>query len=207
MILNKAEFLLMNNPIRAFIQERYEIPILRSLTTSKILSTVLEIGCGNGNGTRLIKNYFNPEQIIAIDLDDKMIEIAHKRNDDGSIDFRVMNAAKLEFPDNAFDAVFDFGIIHHIANWRDCICEVKRVLKDDGELILEELAIESFSGFPGILWKSILLHPYEDMYTFTEFEKYLEVTGFSIRDKKYSNPMKILEHISLTAGINRMKNG
>ena len=87
-----------------------------------------------------------------MDLDKKMIEIAKKSNNDNSIDFMLMNATQLEFPDNSFDVVFDFGIIHHIPNWRDYIRELKRIIKDNGELLLEELSIESFSGFPGILW-------------------------------------------------------
>jgi len=32
MIMNKAEFFLMNNPLRAFILEKYELPILLELT-------------------------------------------------------------------------------------------------------------------------------------------------------------------------------
>jgi ubiquinone/menaquinone biosynthesis C-methylase UbiE len=55
-----------------------------------------------------------------------------------------MDASKLDFPDNHFDAVFDFGIIHHIPNWKDCIQELKRVLKPNGEVILEELSIDTF---------------------------------------------------------------
>jgi ubiquinone/menaquinone biosynthesis C-methylase UbiE len=55
-----------------------------------------------------------------------------------------MDASKLDFPDGHFDAVFDFGIIHHIPNWKDCIQELKRVLKPNGEVILEELSIDTF---------------------------------------------------------------
>ena len=72
-----------------------------------------------------------------MDLDKKMIEIAKKSNNDNSIDFMLMNATQLEFPDNSFYVVFDFGIIHHIPNWRDYIRELKRIIKDNGELILE----------------------------------------------------------------------
>ena len=206
MILNKAEFFLMNNPLRSLIQEKYELPILFRMSTDKIYSSVLEIGCGNGNGTRIIEKYYKPKKIAAIDLDKKMIDLARKNNNAKSVDFMVMNASKLDFPDNTFDVVFDFGIIHHIPNWHDCIRELKRVLKDDGELILEEISIESFSGFPGILWRRILDHPYEKMFTFVEFEKYLEETGFTIMNQKISNPLGLLKHISLRAEKNNTKN-
>jgi ubiquinone/menaquinone biosynthesis C-methylase UbiE len=203
LILNKAEFLLVNNPLREFIQERYEIPILRKMTPKKSFYDALEIGCGNGNGTHLIKKYFNPAKIEAIDLDERMISIAQKRTSDKVIDFKLMDAAKLEYPDNSFDIIFDFGIIHHIPNWRDCILELARVSKDGGYLLLEEASIESFSGFPGFIWKRIFAHPYQEMFTFREFECYLIETGFKIINEKFSNPLSLLKYISLVARINK----
>ena len=77
MKLNHLEFLLMNNPIRAYVQEKYELPILMNMLASNTFDSVLEIGCGNGHGTKLIKKYFNPHYITAIDLDEKMIQIAN----------------------------------------------------------------------------------------------------------------------------------
>ncbi len=85
MRLNKIEFLAMNNPLRAIIQEKYELKILRNMTNIRNINCALEIGCGNGCGSRLIKKYFNPKNIVAIDLDEKMINIADKTNKDNSI--------------------------------------------------------------------------------------------------------------------------
>ena len=78
------------------------------------------------------KEIFSPEKIVATDLDETMIELARKDNDDNRIDFVVMDASRLEFPDNYFDAVFDFGIIHHIPNWQSSLpschgCDTARV--------------------------------------------------------------------------------
>ena len=129
MKLNKLEFLLMNNPIRTFVQERHEVRVLRDMTSIGHVERALEIGCGNGHGTQLIKKYFGPKRIDAVDLDEKMVEIARRKNDDSSIHYHVMDASRLGFSDSAFDVIFDFGIIHHIPNWRDCISEMNRVLK------------------------------------------------------------------------------
>ena len=201
MKLNCLEFLLMNNPIRAYVQEKYELPILMNMLTSNTFDSVLEIGCGNGNGTKLIKKYFNPLHITAIDLDEKMIEIAQETFHDEPTTFQVMDASKLDFPNESFDAIFDFGIIHHIPNWKNCIGELRRVLKDGGILILEELSIDTFSGFPGSLYKSLLSHPYEQMFSTEEFLQHLKNVGFKINDFKKSNPFKMIQHFSLLASV------
>ena len=189
----------MNNPLRAIIQEKYELRILRGMSSIRNMEKALEIGCGNGTGTKLIKKYFSAQNITGVDLDEKMIEIAQKRNKDTTITFKVMDASKLDFPDQQFDAVFDFGIIHHIPNWKDCIKELKRVLKTNGELILEDLSIESFSKDIGKLWRLLSDHPYQYMYTRKQFIDFLNENGFEIKHYKESNPLGFIRHFSLNA--------
>ena len=201
MKLNKLEFCAMNNPLRAIIQEKYELKILYEMASIKKIHMALEIGCGNGYGTKLIKKYFSPTGIIGIDLDERMIYIARKRNDDSSISFEVMNASKLDFPEKYFDAIFDFGIIHHIPNWKKCLKEVKRVLKPKVAFIVEDLSIESFSMGIGNLWRILSDHPYESMYTLKQFTDFLCKIGFSINSYKEYNPLNMLKLFALSATI------
>jgi ubiquinone/menaquinone biosynthesis C-methylase UbiE len=201
MKLNKIEFIAMNNPIRAAVQKHYELPILRSMITVNGIDKALEVGCGNGHGTKLIKKYFNPRNIIGIDLDERMIRLANKKNTDPSISFQVMDAAKLNFPDKYFDAIFDFVTIHHIPNWKDCLKEIKRALKDDGEIILEDLSSDTFKT---LLWRIMKLlsdHPYADMYSTVEFLNYMKSIGFEIINYKALNPIGLIKFFSLTARI------
>ncbi len=201
MKLNRFEFFLMNNPIRAYVQEKYELPIMMNMLASKSFDSVLEIGCGNGHGTKLIRKYFNPHHITAIDLDEKMIHIARKAVRDERTTFKVMDASKLDLPNESFDAIFDFGIIHHIPNWENCIRELRRVLKDNGTLILEELSIETFSGFPGGLYRFLASHPYKQMFSEEEFVQNLVDAGFKLNGFRKCNPFKIMPHFSLVASV------
>ncbi len=201
MKLNNLEYLLVNSPIRAYLQEKYELPILMNMLTSTTYDSVLEIGCGNGNGTKLIKKYFDPVHITAIDLDEKMIQIAQRTNHDETTTYQVMDASKLNFPNDTFDAIFDFGIIHHIPNWKDCIEELRRVLKKDGKMILAEYSIDTFSGFPGAIYRSLLKHPYKQMFSTEEFVKHLENVEFKINGFKKSNPLKMMQHFFLVASV------
>lgn len=187
MKLNKIEFWTMNNRLRAFIQDKIEIKRLRKLSTLPKNKVILEIGCGNGVGTKLIKKHFAPKKIHAIDLDAKMITLAKQKNQNSSNTFQVADATLLPFKDNSFDAIVDFGVIHHIPNWKDALKEMKRVLKPNGELIIEDLSIDTFSTIIGRFLKLILKHPYDDMYTQKEFVDALKDIGFTIPQIKYYN--------------------
>ena len=199
MLLNKIEFVLMNNPIKGYIQDKMEVRRLRKLSSLKPHKTILEIGCGNGTGTKLIKKYFKPKKIYALDLDPRMIDRAVRKNSDPTISFAVGDATTLQFEDNQFDAIVDFGIIHHIPNWKKSLEELKRVLKQGGELILEDLSIDTFNTFPGRFYRAILAHPYAQMYTKDEFITYLEKLQFTIVREETHHPLGILKYFVVIA--------
>ena len=146
--MNKTEFWLMNNPIRR-ASMFFEARKLKRMCGVDSLGKVLELGCGEGQGSKNILRLFNPTSITSIDLDPKMIVRAKRRVHDKRVAFSVGDATNLSFAqDESFDAVFDFGIIHHIPNWQDCLSEVERVLKPGGLFLLEDLSIESFFQRP-----------------------------------------------------------
>ena len=132
-------------------------------------------------------------------MDERRILAARKHYKQSNLTCEVMDAVALNFPDNRFDAVFDFGIIHHIPNWRNCIEELSRILKPTGRLILEEFSIDSFSTGVGRLWQIMFCHPYKSMYTTEEFTDFVSISGFEILNYKELNPLKMLRYFSLIA--------
>ena len=46
-----------------------------------------------------------------------------------------MDAEKLEFPDESFDLVWSWGVVHHSANTRQIMSEISRVLRPGGRCI------------------------------------------------------------------------
>lgn len=64
---------------------------------------ILELGCGPGNVTRLLKLRFPESQITAIDLAPHMIEIARAQVPD--VDFRVMDVRDISAIPEKFNAV------------------------------------------------------------------------------------------------------
>jgi len=180
MILNPIEYWAMNNPIRGLIQKRLEAPRLKNLCNGRA-DTILEIGCGQGEGARIICDLFSPQEYVGIDLDPKMVERAKKKKHGlESALFLQGDAAQLPFVDSTFDLAIDFGIIHHIPNWRKALAELHRTLNANGELYFEELPVETWERGIGKPLKRILKHPYEEMFRQNEFVGELERLGFEV---------------------------
>lgn len=183
MIMNKIEFWLMNNPVRSFVQ-KYEAKRMKDMTEFSG-GKVLEIGCGQGVGSLLIQKVFHPGEIVAIDLDPKMIARAKKKVRQSNITFKQASVTKLPFENSTFDAVIDFGILHHVPDWHIAIVELHRVLKPGGKVILEDLSQETFN-LPLLGWvmKKVLDHPYRDMFDRKQFIQACEDQGFSVINYK-----------------------
>lgn len=180
MLMNSIEFWAMNNPVRGLIHKRLEAPRVKQLCKGRT-DSILEIGCGQGVGAKIIYDLFSPREYTGIDLDPKMIERARKKGHSlQNARFLQGDAASLPFTDSTFDLVIDFGIIHHIPNWQEALAELHRTLKAHGEFFFEELPVETWERGIGKPLKRILDHPYEEMFRQHEFVGELEKLGFEV---------------------------
>lgn len=97
-------------------------------------SFVLEVGCGEGYGTRLFSE--NVVKIIGLDVDKNTIASAQKKYGSENCIFRLYDGLKIPYEDNIFDAVISFQVIEHIQDDKNFISEIYRVLKRNGIFIL-----------------------------------------------------------------------
>ena len=184
MKLNYIEKALMNNPIRAVVQRHHEAAMMERLGGRCEGKKVLEIGCGRGVGTEIIFERFGADEVHAFDLDPKMIEIAGRRltkYPPEKLRLFVGDAEKIEAADASFDAVFDFGIIHHIPVWQKSVAEVARVLKPGGRFYFEEVTVQALNRW---FYRTFLEHPIENRFTVEQFVAELEKNEIIVGDKK-----------------------
>lgn len=183
MLLSAGEKLAMNNPVRAALQRHYEARQLFKLGGPVKGGRVLEMGCGQGVGVEIILDVFGAENVEAFDLDPDMVARARRRLARFGDRTRLFtgDAERIEADDQTFDAVFDFGIIHHVPGWKRALSETFRVLKPGGRFFTEEVYRPFTANF---LVRAIAEHPEEAEFTHDDYGKALLDAGFAIIGQK-----------------------
>ena len=93
---------------------------------------VLEIGVGNGSHAQLLTSHCR--SYTGIDLTDYAVKSTTARFALFGLPGRVlqMDAEQMSLPDEAFDFIWSWGVIHHSADTRRVLREMHRVLRPGG---------------------------------------------------------------------------
>jgi len=93
----------------------------------------LDVGCQDGRYTRLLSMHgFAAE---GVDVSDANIREARERHPE--LKFHEGEAKTLPFEDNSYDAIVCLGLIQRVADWRQAIREIIRVLKPGAVALVE----------------------------------------------------------------------
>ncbi|HEY0003161.1 MAG TPA: class I SAM-dependent methyltransferase [Pyrinomonadaceae bacterium] len=94
---------------------------------------LLDLGCGAGENSV----YFAEQgaECTASDFSPGMVEVALKLAERHGvrIEGRVINAMKIDFPDNTFDIVYAANLLHHLPDPQVALREIHRVLRPGGK--------------------------------------------------------------------------
>lgn len=93
--------------------------------------SVLDCGCGDGGGARLIRE--RAREVTAID-----VEPSPAWSDEPGLTFRVADAEELPFEDSSFDVVHSKDSLHHMASPARALAEYRRVLKPEATALIIE---------------------------------------------------------------------
>jgi demethylmenaquinone methyltransferase / 2-methoxy-6-polyprenyl-1,4-benzoquinol methylase len=104
---------------------------------------ILDVATGTGDVAIALTD-LNPEQVVGIDISEKMLEIARrkvvKKGLQQIISFRRNDAERIPFPDGSFDAVTVAFGVRNYEDLRKGLSEMKRVLRPGGTMMILEFS-------------------------------------------------------------------
>eukprot|EP00892_Ulva_mutabilis_P004687 jgi/Ulvmu1/2590/UM014_0041.1 len=102
-------------------------------------TTVLDVGCGFGGTSRRLAAKYPQATVQGITLSPEQVkrgtELAVERGLD-NVNFQVMDALAMEWPDNSFDLVWACESGEHMPDKKKYVEEMVRVLKPGGTLVI-----------------------------------------------------------------------
>jgi ubiquinone/menaquinone biosynthesis C-methylase UbiE len=158
--------------------------------------SLLDAGCGTGGMLATLREKFPGAVLAGIDASEDGVRHTVER----SLEAQVLNASvhELPFPSSSFDFVLSLDVWSH-ANVDDALAahETHRVLRPDGQLILNLAAFEFLKG----------AHDYavevDRRYTRPQVRTVLEGAGFQIERLTYWNAM-MMPPIALVRWLSQM---
>jgi ubiquinone/menaquinone biosynthesis C-methylase UbiE len=103
-------------------------------------ASVLDYCCGNGEESLFVAKH-GARRVVGIDISPLSIQNCQARaRDEGLSDianFAVMDAEALEFPDDSFDFIMEYGVLHHL-DLPKAMAELARVLTPSGRIVCTE---------------------------------------------------------------------
>jgi ubiquinone/menaquinone biosynthesis C-methylase UbiE len=132
----------------------------------------LDLGCGPG----AFSDVFKGDDLYGVDMNARYIEHAQK-NCKGT--FLVGDARKVDLPDDRFDQILVFGLLHHLSDEdaRAVLSECARMLAEGGKaLVVEDIPAVSRMNLIGHL-----IHAAENGEHIRKPEEYRTLYGESFR--------------------------
>lgn len=112
------------------------------LGKNKKFKKYLDFGTNDGEITEEIGGYFTTslKNVYGIDVKDSMDP---NTNYSKKFNFQFYDGYKIPFPDQTFDLITSFQVLHHIPHYKKMLKEIYRVLKPNGVFIIREHDVKS----------------------------------------------------------------
>jgi SAM-dependent methyltransferase len=94
----------------------------------------LDFGCNDGAFLNTLESK-GIGRLVGLDISQEAVTKAHCKFPQLEV-IRILKAAPLPFEDNLFDSITLLDVIEHVYEQSDLLDELRRVLKDDGTLII-----------------------------------------------------------------------
>jgi len=113
------------------VEHLHRYAIALDLVKDKV---VLDIASGEGYGSNLLCKY--AKKVYGVDIDETIIKKAQEKYSCEKIEFKIGRADAIPLDNNSVDIVVSFETLEHHNKHHEMLKEIKRVLKDEGILII-----------------------------------------------------------------------
>lgn len=145
----------------------------RYVFASKFLSggTVIEVGCGGGQGLGILADVC--DNVVGIDIDEQNVNICNKNYiDNKKVKIMKNSADDLDFDKNSLSAIILFETIYYLENPEKFIQKAYNMLNDNGFLIICSANKD---------WPSFNPSPFSNKYfSVSELDKIVSSNGFEV---------------------------
>jgi len=148
---------------------------LESITYFQSSDNVLDLGGGTGRISRFLAN--KVEKIVVVDSSQKMIGGCKKH---AGLLCMFAQAEELPFPEQSFNKIIVIDAFHHFQNQKQVVKEIKRVLANNGKVVIEEFnPVKMFGKLIVIIEKMFCLGSH--FYSPTSLMNLFSMNGFKAR--------------------------
>jgi len=128
--------------------------LLLEMTRSERPEDILEIGCGTGNYTLLLRERFKDARIRAVDISEGMIRVAREKIKDEKTEFVTADAQDLSLKQE-FDLITSSSCFQWFRDLGSAFEKYKCSLKKGGEILFSSFGPDTFRELDFVL-KSVL---------------------------------------------------
>ncbi len=143
--------------------------------------TVLDVACGTGEFERLLLAEYSLQQIVGVDISDKMLAIAQKKcHAYPQVSFQTASASTLPFDSDSFDVIVSANSFHYFDDPLAALKEMRRVLKPDGRVIILDWCRDYLICQICDIILKVFDPAHKQCYTQNEFHRLLEDANFAV---------------------------
>jgi ubiquinone/menaquinone biosynthesis C-methylase UbiE len=121
--------------------------VLKPLLATPVQPTVLDLGCGAGRFSMVLGGQLHA-RVVGIEPSWPMLSTAAAQSPPPSISYAAGRAEALPLRDHSCDPAWLSRVIHHIPDRDACACELARVLRAHGRVLIRGTFGDRTDGFP-----------------------------------------------------------